>query len=119
VAGEGSLRINISSTRDNTTFSRSFTDTFDVGASSGLLTRQNIGTSDETLSLGDVSSNGYIFIKNCDATNYVELGHTSGTYFGRLNAGEGAVFRCGAALTAIHAKANTGACDVEYLLLSN
>lgn len=119
MANEGNLRINATFTKDSTSLSRSLTDTFDVSGTPAIINIQSIGTSDETLTVGDVSSLGYIVCKNRDATNYLELGYTSGTYFAKLKAGEICAFRAGSGLTTIHAKANTAACDLEYFLISD
>ncbi len=78
---------------------------------------QSIGTSDETLALGEIATLGWLIAKNLDATNYLQLGHTSGTYSIKLKAGEFCSFRVGSGMTAIHALANTGACLLQYLLL--
>src|SRR5271157_5864967 len=69
--------------------------------------------------LGGVATpGGYLFVKNNDATNYVQLlTATSGTAFCRLNAGEMAVLRLDAGLTAPAALAHTAACEIQYLLL--
>ena len=52
-------------------------------------------------------------MKNIDATNFVEVGLT-GSYTIKLLAGESAVFRADGAL---YAKADTAACDVEYIIV--
>ena len=81
---------------------------------------QNIGTSEEALNLGNIATLGYIYIKNLDETNFVQLRTaTSGTYFCKLKPGEIAVFRFGSGVTAPYAIADTAACDVEYFLISN
>src|SRR6185369_5689912 len=52
---------------------------------------QNIGTSTEQFTYGDVTTIGYLFIKNLDATNYVEFDlntPVAGTAFCKLLAGE-------------------------------
>jgi hypothetical protein len=119
MADELSIALSISETKNSVTTARSFTDSFDVSGTPLISAVQNIGTSDETLSLGDVTSLGYIFLRNVDATNYVEIGYTSGTYFGKLKPSEFAVLRAGAGLTAIHAKANTAAINLDYVVFSD
>ncbi len=118
MANEGTLTINASCTKSGTTLTRSLTNTFNVSSAQGIIQRQNIGTADETLALGDVATPGFFVACNRDATNYLEIGHTSGTYSIKLKAGELCAFRVGSAMaSAIHAKANTAACDLEYFLL--
>jgi hypothetical protein len=81
-----------------------------VGAVEGI---QNIGTSEETLGVGGLSTRGWLYIRNLDATNYVQLGFATGAYGCRLKAGEFALFRAEAAAD-IYLKANTAAVNVQY-----
>jgi hypothetical protein len=120
VANSQTITINTSFTRgSNTALSRSYSKTIAPSNAFYSLGVQTIGTSDETVTLNaDLSALGYIFAVNLDATNYVELGYTSGTYFGMIKAGEACAFRAGSGLSTIHAKANTGACDVEFFVTS-
>jgi len=74
---------------------------------------QNIGTSTEALVLGDVTTIGYLFLKNQDATNYVEISLTNpvgAEAFIKLLAGESAFIPT--RQTTIYAKANTAAVDL-------
>lgn len=89
-----------------------------VGAASGV---QAIGTSAENIAGGDVSTPGYLFLKNLDSTNFVEVGKDVSASFEKLiklQPGEEAVFRV-ADSTTIQLKADTAACDVMYLLLED
>ena len=55
-----------------------------------------VGTSEEDLSLGDITTNGWVFMRNLDGTNYVTYGPKSGGVmvpWGRIEAGEVAAFR--------------------------
>lgn len=79
---------------------------------------QAIGTSDESVSIrSDIATLGYIYARNLDSTNYVELGYTSGTYFAKLKAGQACIFPAGSGLTTLHAKANTASIDLEVFVL--
>lgn len=86
-----------------------------AGAAAGV---QNIGTSEETLSAGDLTTKGWLFIRNLDGTNYVQVGFSTGVYGIRLEAGEPAVFRTEPAAT-VYLKANTAACDIQYQWLED
>lgn len=73
---------------------------------------QNIGTTTEALVLGDVTTIGYLFVKNLDATNYVEFDlntPVAGTAFAKLLPGESMLVPT--RQTTIYGKANTAACD--------
>lgn len=62
----------------------------------------SVGTSEEDLSLGDITTNGCLFLKNLDSTNFVKYGPKSGgsmIEFGRLKAGEEAFLRLAPGVT--------------------
>lgn len=71
---------------------------------------QNIGTSEENLNVGDVSSIGLIVLINRGDTNYIEVGLT-GSYTIKLKPGQFTVFPPAGTITAV---ANSGAEDLEY-----
>lgn len=75
---------------------------------------QTIGTTTEALNLGDVTTPGYLFVKNLDATNFIRIGLvtavTSGNAFLTLLPGEG-VPVC-TRQTVIYAIADTAPCDL-------
>jgi hypothetical protein len=79
---------------------------------------QTIGTSAEALDIGDITTPGYVAIKNLDATNYVtiRMGST-GADVVKLKAGEFAMFRL--ASTNPFALANTSSCQVLYVLVED
>ena len=76
---------------------------------------QSVGTSEETIALGDIGTIGWVFVVNTDETNYVEIGSATGDYLGKMLAGESfGPVRWNAA--AIYLKANTAACVVRYIV---
>jgi len=91
---------------------------FDQAAAGGAGELQNIGTTEESLSAGNLTTKGWLYIRNLDDTNYVQLGFSTGVYGCRLEAGEPALFRTEPAAT-IYLKANTAACDVQYRWLED
>lgn len=76
---------------------------------------QIIGTSNEALTLSDVSTIGWVYVKNLDAANYVEVFLDSGNtqLVSKLLAGEATLFKPGT--TSIYARANTAACNIQVL----
>lgn len=77
---------------------------------------QSIGTSaEEAVAVSDIGTQGYVFAKNLDSTNYVEMG-TTGKLAVKLKAGEIAVFRTGGAL---YAQANTAAVRVLFIVIED
>lgn len=79
----------------------------------------SVGTSEEDLATGDVSTLGYLLMRNLDATNYVQWGPKSAgamVAVGRLKpGGEPAVIRLEPGIT-IRWVANTAACKVAVEL---
>lgn len=88
------------------------TKTFDQaavgGPTPGYLT---IGTSEESEAFSELSTEGWVLLKNLDATNYVQWGFATTAYGGRLEPGEFALFRLEPSTT-LYLKANTAACKV-------
>lgn len=115
MANELTLSVSAGFAKSSILFNKSFAGSVTVSGSYPISTAQNIGTSDETLDLGAVATPGYIVLKNRDATNYITLGEDGTSYPVKLKASEFAILRWNGA--AIHAKANTAACDLEYLLI--
>lgn len=70
------------------------------------------------LDLGGVSNLGYILIRNMDSTNFVTITNASDTAQLKLKAGEWSLFRLNTGITP-KVIADTGACLIEYLLISD
>ena len=75
---------------------------------------QEIGTTEEAVAQGsELGTPGWIFIKNIDDTNYVEFGISTGVYTTKIIAGKFAWFFVNGAT--LYAKANTAACNIDYI----
>ena len=112
-----SLRI-AASIQDTTNSSTVGTSSLTVTTSANYEYKEvkNIGTSEESIALpSDLTSagTGYLYVKNRDATNYVQIGTATTVYWMRVKAGEVAVVPLDNAITTLYLKANTAACDVE------
>ena len=89
-----------------------------VGTTAIAFLASTAGTS---ISFGSVSSPGYLYLKNLDATNYVNYGPVCGgamQNIGKLKAGEWAMLRLDLAVT-IAAVANTAPVNLWYDLYSD
>jgi len=76
----------------------------------------SVGTSEEELTqLADLGTLGYLFLYNTDSSNYVEAGHSTGSYCVKVRAGGIALYEHNGAT--IYLKANTAACVVEFVLI--
>lgn len=79
---------------------------------------QSVGTTEEEVAQGaDLGTPGYVWLKNLDSTNYIEIGSTTGVYDIKLKAKELALYRHNS--ETIYAKANTAACLLEYIIIEN
>mgnify|MGYP001605667430 CR=1 FL=1 len=81
---------------------------------------QSIATTETALDLGNITAPGWVFFKNKDANNYVEiLTATGGTKFALVRAGKFAgPFELSANITAPFAQANTAAVILEIFVVS-
>lgn len=112
------LKINVNARLDN----GNFKDRFEPGqiaitqtAIGGHRPIVVVGTSEEVIATGDVSTLGWLLMRNLDATNYVDWGPESGgamVAIGRIEPGEIAMFRLKPGVT-IRAQANTASCKID------
>ena len=115
MANELSLTVRLSFSKSGAKVNRTENITVDVTGDAFTHEVQSVGTTEEELAQGaDLGTPGYILIINHDTTNYVEVGSTTGVYDIKLIAGDVALYRHNSAT--VYAKANTGACLVEYVL---
>lgn len=73
----------------------------------------SIGTSAETITFTDITTLGWLYLKNLDATNFVTYGPDSSGQvdFGKIKSGEYALLRLKPGVT-VKATADTAACKV-------
>lgn len=123
----GELKVTIQGTHTKGTGSTATKRTWNNGqlsvdvAATGAFGPQtfDIGTSEEAITFTDITTEGWLFMKNLDATNYVQWGPTTGgamVVMGRLKAGEEACFRMDSGAT-LRLQANTAACKVDLMLI--
>ncbi len=115
MSNELSLTVGLVYDKNGVAFSKSEGIQVTVDGDSFVEGNLSIGTSEEELTqLADLGTPGYVLLKNLDATNYIEVGSTTGVYDIKLKAGEIALYRHNSAT--LYAKANTGACLLHYLV---
>ena len=115
MSNELTLRASISFSKSGAEVKRTVSDSVTISGDSFTHGVQSVGTSEEELVQGaDLGTPGVVLILNLDATNYVEVGSTTGVYDIKCKAGEFALYRHNSAT--VYAKANTGACLVEYII---
>lgn len=90
-----------------------------VGALQGVTA---VTTSEADLSLTGLTTPGWVWMRNLDATNYVKVGPKSGGVMVeciRLKPGEAAMFRLGPSGVTLRWVANTATCNVQWMVLSD
>ena len=93
---------------NETTPQLSFDQTNVGGPTPGMV---NIGITEETLDLSELTTLGWCIMRNLDATNHVEVGFSTGVYGMRLDPNSMAMFRINPGAT-VYMKANIAACKV-------
>lgn len=88
----------------------------DVAGNDFVTKTQNVGTSEEALDLGDITTPGYVMIRNLDSTNFVSIRPATGAAnLIKVPAGGIALFMCEA--SAPFVIANTAAVQIEYTMI--
>lgn len=91
----------------------------DISGDHSIYRTQEIGTSAETLDIGEISTVGWSFFRNLDNTNYVEIGYDDTGFKNliKLKPGEYCMVRLGQ--NAPYARADTAAVDLEYIFVED
>jgi hypothetical protein len=100
---------------DRSLSNKQFDQTAIGGPTPGYLT---IGTSEESQTFDELTTEGWLIMENMDTTNYVQWGGSTGVYTGRMGPGEPAIFNCEPGLT-LYMKANTAACKVAVYCMES
>ncbi|KKM85346.1 hypothetical protein LCGC14_1289990 [marine sediment metagenome] len=122
MADEITVTTSLSFTKDSITESMSDTaTTFDMATAKYVKAVQEIGLTEEAIVMGDVTTPGWAYFKNLDATNFLTIREaTAKDDLVKLKAGEHVVLRLDSTdATAPFAIADTGACKLEYLILED
>lgn len=95
------------------TLARTFTTLISVYGSACFSNVQVVNTTDTTLDLGGIGTIGYVIFNNLDGANFIDIGADGSSYPIRLQKGtqSGPLSWNGAA---IHAKADTASCKLQY-----
>jgi hypothetical protein len=90
---------------------------FTVSGDNALKLARSIATTDVTLSIGSISTIGWVWLRNLDPTNFIIFGLDGSTYGLKLKPFEFTFVRWNGA--AIHAKSDTAACLLEYAVFED
>lgn len=92
-------------------------DLDDSAAAKAHKTTQTVGTSEEPVNLGDLSTVGWFMLKNLDPTNFIEVkAATGGAVVGKMYPGKqyGPVY-LGSGMQAPYVIASTAACKMAII----
>jgi len=115
MANEIYIGLTFTATKNGASVSGSFAGNATMVGDNFIGNVQAVGTSNEAILLGDVSATGMgVFLKNLDATNYVEIFSDSGNtnLITKLTAGMPCLLWPNAV---IYARANTASCNVQVV----
>lgn len=113
MANEITASASLSVAKGGATISGSGSKTADMAGDQMLSNVQIVTTSAAALVVGSVVTVGYIWLKNMDATNYIEVALDSAVstqIFAKLLAGDVTLIK--AATATIYVKANTASCNL-------
>jgi hypothetical protein len=104
-------------TKSGATSAGSRNTTLTMAGDQHLSNVQVVGTSWEAIQIGDVSTIGYVYARNQDATNFVQLAlaNDGSGIFAKLIAGDVAIFP--AQTATMYAKADTANCNVHFVVI--
>jgi hypothetical protein len=117
MANEINLQVNLSANKNGALISQNLQKQADMAGDEMVQVVQIIGTSAEALSVIDVTTIGYVLVKNLDTTNYVELStdNANANKFAKLLPGDLTLIK--AASATIYATANTASCKMLVIAI--
>ena len=111
--------LNLVTNLDNTTLQLSHTGNASVTTTGDSMQAAaiEIGTSEETITVSsDIGNAGLFWIENLDATNFIELGFATAVYPLILDPGEAYLMRLAPATATLYLKADTAACNIQFVI---
>lgn len=89
-----------------------------IGLASGVAA---VGTTEEAVPIGDLSTEGIAVVQNLDATNFITIGsYVAATYYPVIKVKPGEIMHYRFDPTVTHYwKADTASCNVQYRIYEN
>ena len=110
------LNVNMNFSSDEDSFNKQISEQLAISGTAISSGRITIGTTEETLPLGDVSSVGVVVIKNLDDTNFLEHSTTTGQRNHKITPGMFAIVQ--AKNNNVYVKADTAPVEIFYWIFS-
>ena len=119
MANEISLSINVIASKNGASVTGSSSQTSTMAGDQMISNVQIVGTSSEQLLLGDVTTAGYVYLKNLDSTNFVSVSvitpAVAGTSFTKLLAGDMTIIK--AVNANLYAIADTAPVNLQVIAI--
>lgn len=117
MANEISVSVDVSLTKGNLSRRVTTRKSIDQTGNGVYHNTVSVGTTEESIAtFGDITTEGLMYLRNLDTTNYVQWGFSTTVYGGRMAPGMVAgPFQAEPGLT-LFLKANTAACLVEVFV---
>lgn len=116
MANEIQLSVNLNASKGGASASGTVSQVSTMAGDQMIASVQVIGTSSEAVNLGDVTTAGYVFLKNMDATNFVSVSvlatAVAATSFTKLLPGDAALIKAVGAPPTLTAIADTAAVNL-------
>ena len=107
--------VTLTTSVNNTTSGQLFSSSKTLGTTGADIDVRHteIGTTEEEITISaDVGDAAFVWIKNCDEDNYIQIGFATGVYNIRIPAGVSNLVSLDPATSSLFMKANTAACMV-------
>lgn len=117
MANEIQVSLTLTVSKNGATATATFNLTETMAGDQFISNVQIVGTSNEALVVGDVTTVGWVVCKNLDATNYVEifLDNSNAQLVAKLLPGQATIFKPGT--TTLFARANTSSVNTQVFLV--
>jgi hypothetical protein len=117
MANEISISLSLSVSKNGATASASNAIQITMSGNNFINNVQTVGTSNEAILVGDVAGGGFVYCKNTDATNYIEisLDNAQAQVVAKLLPGEFCIFK--PETDTLYAKANTGPVNLQVIAM--
>lgn len=117
MANEINVQIDLTATKNGVTFRQNVQKIADMAGDEMIQDVQQIGTTTEALTIVDVSTIGYVLLKNLDSTNFIELStdNANTNKFSKLLPGDLVLLKASSAT--LYATANTATCKLMVMAI--
>ena len=121
MANEITLSVNLTAAKNGATVTGTVSQVSTMAGDQMISNVQVIGTASEAIVVGDVTTAGYVFFKNLDATNFVSISvlatAVAATCFAKLLPGDVTIIKAQGVSPTLTAIADTGAVNLQVIAI--